>query len=163
MQQIRLCELWLVITDTKRQNIWHSISINCFVYFRKVWKITDNKNIAQCDYTSQPMNYLCIIRKTLKGRKQTKMEGGQSDTYLRLTRVLSGLRVSVVKIYRDETKTNISARSQWPSSAVEYRKVFYCWGWPLWPDRNIHFRFVSSLYVLTTLTRRPDDALVSLR
>ena len=29
--------------------------------------------------------------------------------------------------------------------------------------RNIHFRFVSSLYVLATLTHGPDDALVSLR
>ena len=54
---------------------------------------------------------------------QTNMEGGQSGTYLRLTRVSSGPRVSVTKTYRDETKMNISARSQWPSSAVEY-KVF---------------------------------------
>ena len=41
--------------------------------------------------------------------------------------------------------------------------VFYCWGRPLWSGRNIHFRFVSSLYVLATLIRGPDDALVSLR
>ena len=41
--------------------------------------------------------------------------------------------------------------------------VFYCWGRPLWFGRNIHFRFISSLYVLAPLTRRPDDALVSLR
>ena len=32
--------------------------------------------------------------------------------------------------------------------------VFYCWGRPLWFGRNIHFRFVSFLYVLATLTRR---------
>ena len=32
------------------------------------------------------------------------MEGGQSGTYLRLTRVSSGPRVSVTKTYRDETK-----------------------------------------------------------
>ena len=51
------------------------------------------------------------------------MEGGQSGTYLRLTRALSGLQVSIAKTYRDETKMNISARSQWSSSAVEYR---YC-------------------------------------
>ena len=30
------------------------------------------------------------------------MEGGQSGTYLRQTRVLSGPRVSVAKTYRDE-------------------------------------------------------------
>ena len=28
---------------------------------------------------------------------------------------------SVTKTYRDELKMNISAKSQWPSSAVEYR------------------------------------------
>ena len=51
------------------------------------------------------------------------MEGGQSGTYLRLTRASSGLRVSVAKTYRDEneTKMNISAQIQRPSSAVEYR------------------------------------------
>ena len=49
-------------------------------------------------------NKLCTIRKTLKGRKQTKMEGGQGGTYLRLTRASSGRRVSVAKTYRDETK-----------------------------------------------------------
>ena len=50
------------------------------------------------------------------------MEGGQRNTYLRLTRALSGPRVSVAKTYRDgkKTKMNTSARSQWPSSAVEY-------------------------------------------
>ena len=41
--------------------------------------------------------------------------------------------------------------------------VFYCWGRPLWSGRNIHFCFVSSLHVLATLTRGPDNALVSLR
>ena len=53
------------------------------------------------------------------------MEGGQSGTYLRLMRASSGLRVSVVKTYRDEneTKMNISAKSQWPSSAVEYKRL----------------------------------------
>ena len=40
----------------------------------------------------------------MKGRKQTKMEGGQSGTYLRLTRASSGPRVSVAKTFRDETK-----------------------------------------------------------
>ena len=35
---------------------------------------------------------------------QINMEGGQSGTYLRLTRASSGLRVSVTKTYRDETK-----------------------------------------------------------
>ena len=54
----------------------------------------------------------------MKGRKQKKMEGGQSGTYLRLTRASSGPRVSVAKIYRDETKINILVRSQWPSSAL---------------------------------------------
>ena len=41
--------------------------------------------------------------------------------------------------------------------------VFYCWGRPLWSGRNIHFHFVSSLYVLAMLTCGPDNALVSLR
>ena len=57
--------------------------------------------------------------------KQINMEGGQSGTYLRLTRASSGPRVSVAKTYRDENETemNISAKSQWPSSAVEYRRL----------------------------------------
>ena len=65
---------------------------------------------------------LCVIRKTLKGKKQTNMEEEQCGTYLRLTRALSRPWVSIAKTYRDEMKTkmNISARSQWPSSAVEY-------------------------------------------
>ena len=46
------------------------------------------------------------------------MEGGQSGTYLRLMRASSGPWVSFAKKYRDETKMNISAKSQWPSSAV---------------------------------------------
>ena len=41
--------------------------------------------------------------------------------------------------------------------------LFYCWVRPLRFGRNIHFCFVSSLYVLATLTRGPDDTLVSLR
>ena len=36
--------------------------------------------------------------------KQTKMEGAQSGTYLRLTRASSGPRMRVAKTYRDETK-----------------------------------------------------------
>ena len=51
------------------------------------------------------------------------MEGGQSGTYLRGKRVSSGPRVSIPKTYRDEMKLNIPARSQWPSSAVEYRRL----------------------------------------
>ena len=47
------------------------------------------------------------------------MEGGQSGTYLRLTIASSGPWVSVAKTYRDETKMNISAQTQRPSSAVE--------------------------------------------
>ena len=41
--------------------------------------------------------------------------------------------------------------------------VFYCWGRPLWSGQNIHFRFVSSLYIIATLTYRLDDSLVYLR
>ena len=80
---------------------------------------------------------LCIIRKTLKGRKQTNMVEGQCGTNLRLTRVSSGPQVSIAKKYKNETKTkmNISVRSQWPSPAV----------------------------FLVTLTCGPDDTLVSLR
>ena len=52
------------------------------------------------------------------------MEGGQSGTYLRLTRASSGPRMSVAKTYRDEneTKMNISAQTQRPSLAVEYKE-----------------------------------------
>ena len=39
--------------------------------------------------------FLCYI--------QINMEGGQSGTYLRLTRALPGPRVSIAKTYRDET------------------------------------------------------------
>ena len=74
-------------------------------------------------------------------RKQTKMEGGQSGTYLRQTRASSGTRVSVAKTYRDEMK----------------RKSIFR------PNHTEIFNFVSSLYVLVTLTCGPDDALVSLR
>ena len=35
---------------------------------------------------------------------QTKMAGGQSGTYLRLTKASSGPQVSVAKTYRDEMK-----------------------------------------------------------
>ena len=54
------------------------------------------------------------------------MEGGQSGPYLRLTRASAGPRVSVAKTYRDENETlkkNISAQTQRPSSAVEYKKL----------------------------------------
>ena len=37
-----------------------------------------------------------IIRKTWKGRKQTKMEGGQSGTYLRQMRASSSRWVSLL-------------------------------------------------------------------
>ena len=55
----------------------------------------------------------------------TKMEVGQSGTYLRLTGASFGPRVSVAKTYRgeNETKMNISAQTQRPSSAVEYKKL----------------------------------------
>ena len=149
------------------------------------------------------------------------MEGGQSGTYLRLTRASSGPRVSVAKPYRDETKQKCeyfgqitvaflssrslllhpmaihlktsssfgillsagkvarihrsSTRALWITlneqheqacnqSAVEVvscilllRKATV-----IWPKYS-HFCFVSSLYVLATLTRVPDDALVNLR
>ena len=55
------------------------------------------------------------------------MVEGQCGTYLRLMRASPGPRVSVAKTYRDETKTkmNVSARSQWPSSEVEYNSVLH--------------------------------------
>ena len=43
---------------------------------------------------------------TVNMHLQTNMEGGQSGIYLRLTRASSGLRVSIAKTYRDETKPN---------------------------------------------------------
>ena len=105
-----------------------------------------------------------IIRKTWKGRKQTKMEGGQSSTYLRQMRALSGPRVSVAKTYRDETKWKWIVRPNHSGLPQQYNlsPVFYCWGRPLWSGQNIHFRFISFLYVLAMLTRRPDDATVCL-
>ena len=48
--------------------------------------------------------------------KQTKMEGVTE-------RHLPKTDESIAKTYRDETKMNISAKSQWPSSAVEYRRI----------------------------------------
>ena len=55
------------------------------------------------------------------------MEGRQRGTYLRLTRALSGPRVSVAKTYRDEneTKMNISAQTQRPSSAEYKSRIFF--------------------------------------
>ena len=48
-----------------------------------------------------------------------------TELHLPKMRALSGPRVSVAKTYRDETKCKfrLSARSQWPSSAVEYRRL----------------------------------------
>ena len=65
-----------------------------------------------------------IIKKYIE---QTKMEEGQSGNYLRLTRASSGPQVRVAKTYRDEneTKLNISAQTQRPSSAVEYKKLIF--------------------------------------
>ena len=100
---------------------------------------------ADTDFMCTIVSIMCsMIRKTLKGRKQTKMEGRQSGTYLRQTRASSGPRGSIAKTYRDETK----------------RKWIFR---PLWFGQNIHFRLVSSLYVLATLIRGPDDALVCRR
>ena len=98
------------------------------------------------------------------------MVEGQCGTYLRLTRASSGPRVSIAKTYKDETKTkmNISA-TQWPSSAVEYKSLYMS---VLYSTAEVGhcdlaeifiFVLVSSLYVLETLTRGLDDALVSLR
>ena len=41
------------------------------------------------------------------------MEGVQSGTYLRLTRVSSGSRVSIAKTYRDETKMKMNKWKAW--------------------------------------------------
>ena len=65
------------------------------------------------------------------------MEGGQSGTYLRLTRASSGLRVSVGKTY---------------STAEE--------GLCVWTKIFIFISF--HLFILATLTCGPDDALVCL-
>ena len=47
------------------------------------------------------------------------MEGGQSGTNLRLTRALSGPRVSIAKTYRDETKRKWIFRPDLYSTAEE--------------------------------------------
>ena len=69
-------------------------------------------------------NLLYIIRKTLKGRKQTNKYGKGQSGNLRQTRASSGPRVRVAKTYRDEneTKMNISTQTQRPSLFL----VFYC-------------------------------------
>ena len=79
------------------------------------------------------------------------MKGVQRGTYLRLTRALSGPWVSVAKTYRDETKTkmNISARSQWPSSAVEYKRLIYS------TAEEYSFQFLFHLYI--SQRRLPAD------
>ena len=80
-------------------------------------------------YTSEKyklMDNFLIVRSDLPELVyQINREGGQSGTYLRLTRASSGPRVSVTKTYRDENETemNISAQTQRPSSAVEYKKL----------------------------------------
>ena len=57
--------------------------------------------------------------------KQTNMEEGQSSTYLRQTRALSGPRVSVAKTYRDEPKRKlIFWPDQVPCSEVEYMRLY---------------------------------------
>ena len=78
----------------------------------------------------------------MKGRKQTKMEGGQSGTYLRQTRESSSPWVSVAKTYRDETKLNEYF------GQITVAEIFI---------------FVSSLYVLTMFTHGLDNALVCFR
>ena len=105
-----------------------------------VWREQSWDQATPCMSYCMSLHYtgICcsIMRKTWKGRKETKMEGGQSGTYLRQTRASSGPRVSVAKTYRwNETKINISAISQ--------STVFFCWGRPLWFGRNIHFCFIS--------------------
>ena len=58
--------------------------------------------------------------------KNTKMEGGQSGTYLRQTRASSGPLVSVAKTYRDETKQKCKLSGQitvaFLSSTIEETK-----------------------------------------
>ena len=54
---------------------------------------------------------LSVIRKTLKGKKQTNVEWGQSGTSLRLTRASSGPRVNVAKTYRDDNIENFVYQS----------------------------------------------------
>ena len=52
------------------------------------------------------------------------MEGGQSGTYLRLTRASSGPRVSVAKTYRDENETKINISAQTHSRIQETEAKF---------------------------------------
>ena len=77
--------------------------------------------------------------------KQTDMEEGHCGTYLRLISASSGPRVSVTKICGDKTKMYSTTEEDHCDLA------------------EIYIFFFSSLYVLATLTRGPDDALVSLR
>ena len=85
------------------------------------------------------------------------MEGGQSGTYLRLTRALSGPRVSVAKTYRDETKmlTFIQIIVEFLSSRIEETEsklfsvagalLFYSTAEECHCDLAVsqHFRFIS--------------------
>ena len=58
------------------------------------------------------------------------MEGGQSGTYLRLTRASSGPRVSVTKTYRQETFVHIlllmKATVIWPKYSFSFRFISIC-------------------------------------
>ena len=85
------------------------------------------------------------------------MEEGQCGTYLRQTRASSGPRVGVAKTYRDETKTNISARSQWPSSAVEYRRNSLLYSTSEEGHRDLTDIFIFVSFHLYMSQRRPPS------
>ena len=68
-------------------------------------------NRCYCENLGCPTSYascdvitLSCTRMYTCNKSFTKLEGGQSGTYLRQTRASSGPGVSVTKTYRDETK-----------------------------------------------------------
>ena len=65
--------------------------------------------LAQCgkDLTYYLTPFFCLVN------KQINMEGGQSGTYLRLTRASSSPRVSVAKTYRDLYSTAEEGLCDW--------------------------------------------------
>ena len=161
--------------------IWHLI-ISHILKFRNCCIFTSFKLICFVK-NNVPIRNLCfrslrqvVYNKENLERQETNEFGRGTEWHLPKTdkSVVRPTSERRKDIWRwNETKMNISARSQWSSSAVScillLRKatviwpVFYSRGRPLWSGRNIHFHLVLSLYVVATLTHGSDNALVSLR
>ena len=67
-------------------------------------------------------------------------------------------RTHCIEMKRNEND-RLPTKSPWPSSAVEEKRLLLRKAAVIWP-KVYRFRFPSSLYVLATLTRGPDDAII---